>query len=530
MKSAHALFTWLRVMGLGVILWPGLVLGQPGDTPAVKLSSPQQAVRTHLGYLQSKNYQPAKAAQSIPPQVGDLDRRIQLARQLKQVLDARGIYINLQAIPDRADYRDSSSQRARYPLSAKIPEIVLSRQNRVWRYTLETARQIPRLHEATFPLGADVLVRMMPRGAQQKAFGLALWQWLGLAVVLTAAAFLQWVLRRLIGVFLVRLVQRMGRKDVAMRIIRPVARPLSLAVVFKLVAWALPVLQLPVRLMAVLDLVLLVAIPVFVTVVFYNGVALFNDYFARRAASTENTLDDQLVPLVRRTTKTLVIVLGLVVILRNLGISVTALVTGISIGGLALALAAQDTLKNFFGSLMIFVDRPFGIGDWIVTADLEGVVEEVGFRSTRVRTFANSLVYIPNGRLADSTIDNKGLRSFRRYYTIIQLTYDNPTAKIDAFAEGIRNIIARHPRTRKDFYEIHLNDFGEYDLKLLVYLFFECETWSEELKSRHEVIRDILQLAEAVPVRFAFPARSLHFTTTKDHTTLPESQADIKPD
>jgi MscS family membrane protein len=204
------------------------------------------------------------------------------------------------------------------------------------------------------------------------------------------------------------------------------------------------------------------------------------------------------------------VVIGGLFILQNLNVNITALLAGISIGGLAIALAAQDTLKNFFGSLMIFIDKPFSVGHWITSGDLDGTVEEVGFRSTRIRTFRNSLTYVPNGKLADSTIDNHGLRQYRRFFMHISITYDTPPDLIEVFVEGLRKIVDRHPNTRKDFYIVEFNDMGDFALKIMFYIFFAVPTWPEELRARHEVLVEIVRLAEKIGIRFAFPTQTLH--------------------
>ena len=159
---------------------------------------------------------------------------------------------------------------------------------------------------------------------------------------------------------------------------------------------------------------------------------------------------------------------------------------------------------------MIFLDRPFQIGDWIHFDEVDGVVEEVGIRSTRIRTFANSLVYVPNAHLANVTVDNMGLRQFRRYKTEIGITYDTPPEIIDLFVEGIKEIILMHPTTRKDYFEVSLNSFGSNSLNILMYMFFEATNWSDELKGRHEVMFAIIKLANQCGVRFAFPTQTIH--------------------
>ena len=140
-------------------------------------------------------------------------------------------------------------------------------------------------------------------------------------------------------------------------------------------------------------------------------------------ARTDSRLDDQVVPLVRKAAKSFVVVLAFILIAQNLGYSVSGLLAGLGIGGLALAMAAKDTLANLFGSIMILIDRPFRVGDWITFDGGDGVVEEIGLRSTRVRTFAKTVVSMPNQALANATVENHSLMPKRRIKFTLGVTY-----------------------------------------------------------------------------------------------------------
>ena len=236
-----------------------------------------------------------------------------------------------------------------------------------------------------------------------------------------------------------------------------------------------------------------------------------------------------MVPLLRKSLNTFVVIIGTLFVLRyGLQIDIVPLLTGLSIGGLAFALAAQDTIKNFFGSLMIFIDKPFQIGDWITSGDIDGTVEEVGFRSTRIRTFRNSLTYVPNGKVADAVIDNHGLRKFRRFSTQLAITYDTPPQLISLFVEGLRKIVEEHPYIKKDNYHVYLNDLGAFSINVMFYVFFEVPTWGDELRVRQEVLLKIIQLAESIGVRFAFPTQTLHMETFPEKKGLsPNYESDI---
>jgi MscS family membrane protein len=227
------------------------------------------------------------------------------------------------------------------------------------------------------------------------------------------------------------------------------------------------------------------------------------------------------VPLIRRALKVFIVAVGAIFVLQNLNVDVAGLVAGLGLGGLAFALAAKETVANLFGSATIFADRPFHIGDWVRIGDAEGIVESVGFRSTKIRTFYNSVVSIPNSTVANAIVDNLGARVYRRCRTVLGVRYDTTAEQVQAFVDGIRAIITNNPHTRKDYYEIHFNDFGASSLNILVYFFLKVPSWSEELRQRHNVLLEILRLAKALGVEFAFPTQTLHIESLAATTAVP---------
>jgi MscS family membrane protein len=241
----------------------------------------------------------------------------------------------------------------------------------------------------------------------------------------------------------------------------------------------------------------------------YRLVDVVGNGLHRRALQTETKLDDQLIPLLRKLGKVVVVVSGLVFALQNVNVDVGSLLTGLGLGGLAIALAAKETLANFFGSLMIFIDRPFQVGDWIKVKGVEGIVEEIGFRSTRIRTFYNSVTIVPNATFTDAQIDNYGLREYRRTHVTLTITYDTSPERMQAFCEGIRAIILANEFTRKDNYEVHMSGFGASALEIILYFFFKLPSWTEELRERHRIYLEIMRLAQELEIKFAFPTQTL---------------------
>lgn len=229
------------------------------------------------------------------------------------------------------------------------------------------------------------------------------------------------------------------------------------------------------------------------------------------AAKTASTYDDQLVPFASKAVKTLVVILGVLLVLQSFGLNVMSLLAGLGLGGLALALAAQDTAANLFGSITILVDHPFKVGDWVKIKDIEGTVEEVGFRSTRIRTFYNSVITIPNAMMAKETIDNLGVRPFRRIRQILGVTYETPPDKIEQFCEQIRYLIKQHPKVIPETVVVNFNNYSASSLDILVNFHLQVFTGAEELENQQAIFVDILKTAAIMEVDFAYPTQTVYF-------------------
>jgi len=195
--------------------------------------------------------------------------------------------------------------------------------------------------------------------------------------------------------------------------------------------------------------------------------------------------------------------------LQNIGLNVNSLLASLGIGGLAFALAAKESLSHFFGGVSVILDKPFYVGDWIVCEGVEGVVTNIGFRSTKIKTFYDSVITVPNSHLANFTIDNLGKRTARRTRITLDLTYDTPPEKIEAFVEGLQNIIKSNPRTRKDYYQCYFSGFAAHSLQVFLNFFLKVSDWDEELLQKQNIFLEILRLAKKLEVDFAFPTQTL---------------------
>lgn len=256
-----------------------------------------------------------------------------------------------------------------------------------------------------------------------------------------------------------------------------------------------------------------VLIVIAVTYVIYQLVELM-DYWMRRFSSKMNTsLDDMMVPLVRKSLRGIVVILGLVQIAQELsGQSVTSILAGIGVGGLAIALAAQDTIKNFFGSLVIFADHPFQLGDRIVVNDTDGTVEEVGMRSTRIRTLDGHLVTVPNGELANMMIRNISERPYIKRVANIGVTYDTPPEKVERAIEIIKETLDAHnEKMHPDMpSRVFFNNFNDCSLNILVIYWFSPPDYWAFMEFDQLFNMTVLKRFNEEGIEFAFPTQTLY--------------------
>ena len=244
----------------------------------------------------------------------------------------------------------------------------------------------------------------------------------------------------------------------------------------------------------------------------YRLVDVAEYYLSRYAEKTESTLDDMLVPLIRKTIRVVIVVIvGLYIAESVSGQPMSTIIAGLGLGGLAFALAAQDSIKNFFGSVMILLDKPFSVGDRISIDGFDGPVEEVGFRSTKIRTLTGHLVTVPNEKMVSSTVENIGQRPYIRRTMNLTITYDTPPDKVEKAVKIIEELLDDHEGMNPDFPpRVFFNDFNDWALNLLViYWYHPPKYWDYCAFSQGFNLR-LLRAFEEEGIEFAFPSQTLY--------------------
>lgn len=229
----------------------------------------------------------------------------------------------------------------------------------------------------------------------------------------------------------------------------------------------------------------------------------------KRAQDTEDTSDDQIILFMKDLIKVIVVILALFFVLSAIfKLNITSLIAGLGIGGLAVALAAQETLSNLLGSFIIFLDKPFKTGDVVSFDNITGTIEKVGFRSTQVRTLEKSLLTVPNKNLIDGPLNNITLSPFRRVKFMIGLTYGTKSDQIKKVMEEISEVLQNHPETKDDFV-VAFSDFSAYSLDIMVLFFVHSNDWNKMVTVKEEINFKIMTIVESNGCEFAFPTQTL---------------------
>lgn len=495
------------------------VAGPARGVAAVGPATPQGAV---LGYLEAaRRADWARAAEHldlrrIPPE-SRAARGAVLARDLGLVLD-RALRVEAALLSDepggdRDDGLGAHLERVgtittrRGPVDVLLERVAAAEGPPVWKFSGVTVAQIPALHRE---VGAGPLAERLPAPLVEiRVLEVALWQWIGLLLVLAVAAGAAWLA--------VRGVTRVARPLLARispalhdRILHAALGPLRLGVVLALVSigvlplgLALPVLTLVAALQRALAIVAVAWLLV-------RMVDLAASVMADQLAAAGRTAALATVTLGRRSAKGVVLGLGFLAVLQNLGVNVTGVLAGIGIGGLAVALAAQKTIENLFGGITLVADQPVRVGDFCRFGDRLGTVEEIGLRSTRIRTLDRTVVSVPNATFASMELENFAKRDRIWFRAQLGLRYETTPDQLRYVLVEIRRVLYAHPKVDPVPARVRFVGFGAFALEVEIFAYVLTTDMSEFMAIREDIYLRLMDIVEAAGAGFAFPSQTTY--------------------
>jgi MscS family membrane protein len=223
-----------------------------------------------------------------------------------------------------------------------------------------------------------------------------------------------------------------------------------------------------------------------------------------------NKIDQILLPFISRTIRVILIAISISIIGQEFDYDVNGLVAGLGLGGLAFALAAKEAVGNLIGGIVIVTEKPFSIGEWILTPSVEGTVEDINFRSTKIRTFSQALVTVPNSTLANEPITNWSRMGKRRITFHLGLNYQTSKEQIERVVKRIEQMLRTHEEIHPDTIMVAFDHYNDSSLDILLYFFTNTTVWAEHVKIKHDINLAIMGILEEEGVEVAFPSRTIY--------------------
>jgi MscS family membrane protein len=491
--------------------------------------SPRGAVQGYLAACREQDYE--KAARFL-----DL-RRIEedgptLARQLRVAL-SRKLWVDVDDLSQHAEgqpndglpaYRDrvGAIETAQGKVDILLQRVPREDGVRIWQFAGATVAQVPALWEE---FGYGVLERFLPQILFEfELLDIALWQWIALLVLVLVVAIASWLLTVAL-VWVLRPLVRRTDTTIDDAMLDESAGPIRLAVAILIFRTALVPLGLNLEAMDAISRLLSALFVVAAAWVLFRTIDVFSARIQRRLVERGQGTATAAVPPGRKAVKGLIFALAFVAILDNFGFSVTALIAGLGVGGIAVALAAQKTIENLFGGLTLFGDRPVGVGDFCRFGDKVGTVEEIGIRSTRVRTLDRTVVTIPNAEFSNLQLENFAERDSMRLFAMIGVRYETTPDQLRYILVEIRKLLYAHERVTADPARIRFVGFGAYSLDLEVFAYIDTSDWNEFLGIREDIYLRIMDIIAASGTGFAFPSQTLYLG--KDLAPTAERAAEV---
>lgn len=506
----------LAAQGLAARSQPQTASDSASVVVAVDPGSPRAALQAFLAAAHANDL--ARAAEHLDLSEPAANARgAELARRLSSVIDGR-LRLDLERISplaagDTADGlpRDREAIGEVEVGAGQRAPLRLARETRSgrtqWVFSAHTVAMVDSMFRAL----PDHWVREhLPTVLRRTGpFGIQWWQWLALLTLIPLAAIVGTLLAGPVQALLKRLVSRTETEldDALVHSARgPIVLLIGVVTSRLLLYWiALPG--------AAETFVVDVQRAIAVIAVFWILLRLIG-VLQQALPSTDwgssHPALRSLIPLVGRVARLLVLVIGLLTVIASFGYPIATILAGLGIGGIAVALGAQKSLEHFFGSVSIGVDRPFGVGDWVNVDGVEGEVEAIGLRSTRIRTLERTVVSIPNGRLAESQSENFGPRDRIRMRTVIGLEYGTTAAQIERVRDGIEAMLRSHASTWPERIVVNFSHFSPSSIDFEIFCWVMTTDADEFRRIRQAHYLGIMRVVEAAGARFAYPTQTVN--------------------
>ncbi len=355
------------------------------------------------------------------------------------------------------------------------------------------------------------IIRIIKQGIVSFYYYEGIWHYIGMSLlILIAVLIFRGFLTRLLYKGVVKVFPH-AREEIAESYFPAFERPLA-ALFFVLgVYWAISYLPLNPEQKILLVRLFRTSLIIVIAWGFYNLTGSYSSFLKNFGHKLNIDFDEILIPLLSKTFRFIIIALAIAIVAGEWGYDINGFIAGLGLGGLAIALAAKDAIANIFAGIVILVDKPFSVGDWISTASIEGTVEEVSFRSTRIRTFAQAVVTVPNQILANEAITNWARMGKRRVTFMLKIAYTTPKDKLKKCVAEIREMLGEHPDIHKESIYVHFENISVSSFDIIIHYFTKKTSRGKYLSVKEDINFKIMEILDQADVSIALPSRSLYF-------------------
>ncbi|MCC6748323.1 MAG: mechanosensitive ion channel family protein [Deltaproteobacteria bacterium] len=391
----------------------------------------------------------------------------------------------------------------------RLARVPLPGQAALWLFSAPTLAEVDGLYEAVgYGWAGD---RLPPTFFTLELWSVQLWQWIGLLLAFFAALLLGWLIGTIAEKLLVRIVRltRWTWDDLVPGAIRDPLRLASFALGFVIATGLLSLADTPQAVVLRLGKVLaIVAVGWLMVRALDVATEVLHRFFLERSDATGGAM----VPVARRVVKPLLVVLVAAMALQNAGLNVAGLLAGLGIGGLALAMASKTTVENMLAGILIAVDRPFKVNDFIKAGEVSGTVEEIGLRSTRVRTLERTLVTVPNAQMSDARVENFTARDRIRLYLTLNLEYETTGDQLRLIIDELKRTLTAHPDVFQDMIRVRLLGYASSSVDVEVFCYVLTTEVYRFTAIKEELLFSFGQTVRQAGAAMAFPAQRVYET------------------
>jgi len=495
--------------------------GPPATNDSLGRSTPRGTITGFLKAAQEEHYETAVEYLDLGERPSTATRKnaLKVASELKTILDRRGL-VQLNEISDKPEGRLDDDLAPDREIVGSIAadsgafDIVLQRVTRgknpaIWLISADTLRSVP---AAYAQLGVPLLESYLPKAfAERKFLGIALWAWLAVIVTIPLSLGIAWMILRLVILPLRPLTKR-ARGQLGSKLLEIVPGPALILITVMLTHTALLVLGVPLLLRQLINTLEIAASITAITWLALRFIDMAGGYARERLIAEKRTGAITIVPLGVRLVKVFAIALALLALLDNLGFDSKAVLAGLGVGGIAIALGAQKSLENLFGGFVIILDQPVRVGDFCRYGDKFGTVEEIGLRSTRLRTPDRTRVFVPNGTFSTLNLENFGPREKFMFNPNIELRYETTPDQLRYVLVEIRKILYGHPKVETEGARARLVGFGACSLTVEIFCYILTPDFNEFAAIREDLLLRIMEMISASGTSLALPSRTLYLT------------------